>query len=78
MFDERGTPLERRKLKTKLCDRQSRRCTPCRKPFESIKGTELHRAEARRIVMEMPWRGRDGRQPRQAITSRKSPMGEAA
>jgi hypothetical protein len=33
MFDERGTPLERRKLKTKLFERQRGRCTLCRKPF---------------------------------------------
>ena len=46
IFDERGTPAERNKLKARLYERQRGRCSLCRKPFDGIKGAELHRVEA--------------------------------
>jgi len=42
MYDERGTPMERRKLKEKMREIQKGKCAFCNRPLPK-KGAELHR-----------------------------------
>ena len=39
----RGTPQQREKLRKRLFDKQKGSCAFCRKPFEQLSGTNLHR-----------------------------------
>jgi hypothetical protein len=45
-YDERGKPMQRRKLKAKLFDLQQGRCPLCGESIVTLGETELHRAEA--------------------------------
>jgi pyruvate-formate lyase-activating enzyme len=42
MYDERGTPVERREKKVRLYERQKGLCALCSQPLE-LKRSELHR-----------------------------------
>jgi hypothetical protein len=42
-YDERGKPMQRRKLKVKLFDRQQGRSPLCGESIVTLSGTELHR-----------------------------------
>ncbi len=44
--DERGTPAERKKLKLLRFDEQGGKCAICGRPFDALKGTNLHRLDA--------------------------------